>query len=79
MNGTDGLVIARRWEAGEAGCGPLILGLKRELEQVRRGELLWVTALDAGARLDLPAFCRMTGHALVRASHPVYVLKRNDG
>jgi len=29
------------------------------------GRVIKVTALDAGAPADLPAWCRMTGHALL--------------
>ena len=72
------LEIARRWEAGQSGCGVLIVGLKRELHRIQAGELLQVTALDAGASADLPAWCRLTGHTLVAADHPTYVLKKRD-
>ena len=64
------------WDAGEAGCGALIVGLKRQLEGVAAGQLLRMTARSAGARIDLPAWCRMTGHTLVEADHPVYVLRK---
>jgi hypothetical protein len=37
------LEIARQWEAGENGCGVLIVGLKREIHRIRAGELLQVT------------------------------------
>jgi TusA-related sulfurtransferase len=70
--------IAKHWQAGEAGCGSLIVGLKKQLGQIRSGELLQVTALSAGARADLPAWCRVTGHALVSAEHPIYVLRKKD-
>ncbi len=68
--------IARYWEAGETGCGALIVGLKREIEKIEPGELLQVKALDAGAPVDLPAWCRMTGHTLVVAKHPTYALRK---
>ena len=64
------------WNAGEAGCGALIVGLKRRLDGVVAGQLLRVTAHSAGARADLPAWCRITGHTLVEAAHPVYVVRR---
>ena len=70
---------AKRWDAGEAGCGQLILGLRRQLGSLNPGELLEVTARDAGAPADLPAWCRITGHGLTTAAHPVYVVqKKND-
>jgi len=64
------------WDAGEAGCGALIAGLKRQLERITAGHLLRVTAHSAGARADLPAWCRITGHTLVEADHPIYVLRK---
>jgi tRNA 2-thiouridine synthesizing protein A len=72
------LEIARGWEAGETGCGVLIVGLKREIHRIQAGELLRVTALDAGAAADIPAWCRLTGHTLAAADHPTYVLKKRD-
>ena len=79
MTATDANRIARDWNAGESGCGALIVGLKREIGELRDGDLLRVTALDPGARVDLPAWCRMTGHTLVRSTHPVYVIARSGG
>lgn len=72
------LEIAGQWAAGETGCGVLIVGLKREIHRIQAGELLRVTALDAGAAADIPAWCRLTGHTLVAADHPTYVLKKRD-
>lgn len=71
--------IARPWHAGETGCGVLIVGIKREIARIEAGELLEVTALDAGASVDIPAWCRMTGHRLVVANHPTYVIARKGG
>ncbi len=67
-----------QWDAGETGCGQLIVGLRDQLEALRCGALLKVIARDAGAPADLPAWCRMTGHTLVSAAHPVYVIRENS-
>jgi tRNA 2-thiouridine synthesizing protein A len=66
----------KHWNAGDAGCGSLIVGLKRQLEQMKMGELLRVTAHSAGAPADIPAWCRMTGHSLVESNHPDYVFEK---
>jgi TusA-related sulfurtransferase len=50
--------------------------LKRELGRVEPGELLRVTAHNGGAFVDIPAWCRMTGHTLVSSNHPSYVLRK---
>ena len=66
------------WNAGDAGCGSLIAGLKREIDAIGAGDTLRVTARSAGAPADLPAWCRITGHKLIEAKHPVYVLRKKD-
>ncbi len=53
------------------------MGLKRELQHIEAGELLQVTARNAGAA-DLPAWCRLTRHTLLAAEHPTYVLRKRD-
>jgi tRNA 2-thiouridine synthesizing protein A len=68
---------AKRWDAGETGCGELIVGLRRQLGPLQSGDSLTVIARDAGAPADLPAWCRMTGNILVSAAHPVYVIQKN--
>ena len=64
------------WDAGELGCGELVLELRMRLAAMRPGQTLRLVALDPGARQDMPAWCRMTGHTLVSEAHPVYVIKR---
>jgi len=66
----------KRWEAGELGCGQLASELRRRMDGLNPGESLEVVTHDAGAAVDLPAWCRMTGHTLVSAEHPVYVIRR---
>ena len=55
------------WDAGDLGCGELILGLKLHIRQLQHGQVLRLTARDSGARADIPAWCRMTGNLLLRA------------
>jgi tRNA 2-thiouridine synthesizing protein A len=52
------------WDAGDMGCGDLVLRLRGKLRAMA-GKTLKVTATDPGAPVDLPAFCRMTGDTLV--------------
>jgi NifU-like protein involved in Fe-S cluster formation/TusA-related sulfurtransferase len=57
--------IASVWDAGDLGCGELVLELRGRLAAMP-GLVLRVIALDPGAPEDIPAWCRLTGHALVR-------------
>jgi tRNA 2-thiouridine synthesizing protein A len=69
-------VLVKRWEAGELGCGQLVFELRRQLDGVDPGDDLEVVTHEPGAPVDLPAWCRMTGHTLVSAEHPTYVIRR---
>jgi tRNA 2-thiouridine synthesizing protein A len=66
------------WDAGDLGCGELVLELRRRLETMRPGQLLQLIARDPGARADVPAWCRMTGHVLIADEHPVYRIRRKE-
>jgi TusA-related sulfurtransferase len=66
----------KRWEAKDLGCGQMVFELARQLETVDPGDLLEVVTHEPGAAVDLPAWCRMTGHTLVSSDAPVYVIRR---
>ena len=56
--------IDQEWNAGELGCGDLVLELRRRLREAP-GQVFKVIALDLGAPEDIPAWCGMTGHELL--------------
>ena len=58
------------WDAGDLACGPMLLALKGRLEQLAPGQIFRLVTRDEGAPVDVPAWCRLTGHTLVAASHP---------
>ncbi len=64
------------YDAGDLGCGDLVLELRMRLRELAPGSLLEVIARDPGAPADLPAWCGMTGHTLVSANHPRYLIRR---
>ena len=53
------------WDAGNMGCGELVMGLRMRLQSMKPGQILKLTATDAGVPEDLPAWCRLTGHKMV--------------
>jgi tRNA 2-thiouridine synthesizing protein A len=65
------------WDAGDMGCGDLVLELRARLQQMQSGEILKLTARDLGAPEDLPSWCRLTGHKLLRAEPPVYWIQKS--
>jgi len=76
MGGHGGPPIS--WDAGDLGCGELVLELRMRLQRMQPGQILELTARDPGAPADLPAWCRLTGHTLVGARHPVYHIRRKE-
>lgn len=66
------------WDAGDMGCGELVLELRRRLEGLPAGGIFQLRATDPGAPEDLPAWCRLTGHRLVRTATPDYWIRRKE-
>ena len=64
------------FDAGDMGCGDLVLELRIQLKSLRAGSVLHVTARDPGAPEDLPAWCRLTGHTMLAQGHPEYWIRR---
>lgn len=66
------------WDAGDMGCGELVMALRLRMKTLPAGSVLRVTATDPAAPEDLPAWCRLTGHTLLAADHPVYFIRRKE-
>lgn len=64
------------WDAGDLGCGELVMGLRLRLNGMAPGAILKLRATDPAAPEDLPAWCRMSGHTLVTIQHPTYFIQR---
>lgn len=60
------------------GCGELVMALRVRLLKLAPGDVLELTARDPAAPHDLPAWCRLTGHRLVHAAHPQYLIQRKE-
>ncbi len=68
-------VAHAHWDAGDLGCGELVLELRMRMSALAPGEVFALTATDPGALEDLPAWCRMTGHTLVALAPPRYWIR----
>jgi len=63
----------RTLDAGETGCGELTLLIFQTIKSLTSGQTLEVYAYDLAAAMDIPAWCRSTGHLLVAVdadTHP---------
>lgn len=76
--GGEDFAVSSSWDAGDMACGELVLALRGRMNSLPPGAVLKVTARDPAAPEDLPAWCRLTGHRLLRAAHPDYFLQRKE-
>ncbi|MDZ4779180.1 MAG: sulfurtransferase TusA family protein [Planctomycetia bacterium] len=64
------------WDAGDLACGELVLELRMRMQRLAPGTMMCLITRDPGAILDIPAWCRITGHLLRSASPPNFLLER---
>ena len=69
---------AREFNAGHKGCGEIAMELRTAMLALPPRAVLKLIAYDAGAPEDVPAWCRMTRHELLRAEPPVYWIQRRE-
>ena len=65
MSTGQAVTFDAEWDAGDLGCGELVIELRFRLAELAPGGTIRVRAMDTGAAEDLPAWCRMTGHRLL--------------
>lgn len=66
------------FDGGDTGCGELLLDLLLFMKQQPSGSVVRVRALDPGAPLEIPAWCRLTKHQLLKSEHPIYEIKKPE-
>lgn len=64
------------YDAGDAGCGEVLLDLKLHFRKLAPGARVLIVARDPGAPLEMPAWCRLTGHTLLATAHPRYLVRK---
>lgn len=58
------------------GCGQMLLELRIAFEPMEAGARVLVASRDAGSPMEIPAWCRLTGHTLVAAEPPYYLVRK---
>ena len=65
-------------DGGDTGCGELLLDLLLFMKKQPGETIVKVRALDPGAPLEIPAWCRLTKHELVASEHPIYKIRKTS-
>jgi len=66
-------------DSGDTGCGELLMQLPAIFRRLAPGAVFGLINTDPGTPEDLPAWCRMTGHAYLGVRHgerPLYLIRR---
>lgn len=66
------------WDAGEMGCGVILMELHLRFAALKSRQVMKLIARSPGAPMEMPAWCRLTGHRLLRAEPPCYWIERKD-
>ncbi|WHY83763.1 sulfurtransferase TusA family protein [Siminovitchia fortis] len=69
------------YDAGPTGCGELIMNLFIKMKKMDKDQVIEVKSYDPGAREDIPAWCRLQGHTLLKrldqGKNSVYYIRKN--
>lgn len=68
--------ISAKFNGSDTGCGELLLDLMLFMRKQPAGAIVEVRALDPGAPLEIPAWCRLTKHVLLSTEHPFYHVQK---
>lgn len=67
------------FDGGEETCGRVIINLYTYLKPVQPGSMILIISRDPAARIEFPAWCRMTKNTLVEVAHPYYLVEYKPG
>ena len=66
-------------DGGDLGCARLLIHLRRHVATLEAGTVVHLTSTDPVAPIDLPAWCRLTGHVYLGpvepAPRPTYAIE----
>ncbi len=74
----------RHWDFDEVydsvdrGCGDFIIDLRAVMRELDPGDVLMIASRDAGAPMEIPAWCRLTGNPLLDMAPPFYLVRKRD-
>ena len=68
--------IDSEFQGSDLGCGVLLLDLQAHFRKLPEGSRVRVLTLDAGAPIELPAWCRLTNNVFLDAAPPYYLISK---
>lgn len=74
----DELEYADEWDTGDLECGELLLPLRRRIETLEVGAVIRLITRNTTAVIDLRAWCRVTGHRMLKMNPPNFYIQRKE-
>jgi tRNA 2-thiouridine synthesizing protein A len=74
----DDLVCEDEWDTGDLECGELLRPLRKRVEALSTGGIIKLITRDPIAAIDLHAWCRVTGHRMLKSDPPCFFIQRKD-
>ena len=72
------LACEHEWDTGDLECGELLLPLRRRVESLEAGAVIRLITRSPSAALDLHAWCRVTGHLMLKSDPPHFYIQRKE-
>ena len=72
------LAYEDEWDTGDLECGELLLPLRRRVEALKAGGVIRLITRNASAAIDLRAWCRVTGHRMLKMDPPDFYIQRKE-
>lgn len=63
------------FDGGEETCGRVIINLYTYLKNAYPGMRVLLISKDPAAKVEFPAWCRMTKNTLLATAHPFYLIE----
>ena len=76
MPGGEEIVSVEVWDTGDLECGELLLPLRKRVEALGVGEVIQLITRHTSAAMDLRAWCRVTGHRMIKSEPPRFYIQR---
>jgi hypothetical protein len=64
------------FDAMDLGCGQLLLDFRMHIRPFPEGARVVLATRDIASPMEIPAWCRLTGHCLVAQAHPYYLIEK---
>ncbi|MFH2000688.1 MAG: sulfurtransferase TusA family protein [Planctomycetota bacterium] len=64
------------FDAVDLGCGEFLIDFNMHIRPLPAGTVVMLATRDIASPMEVPAWCRLTGHRLLEMAHPFYLIRK---